>query len=281
MDGPLFSTEKTMKYENKNRFDSVALTSRLEGFIPWFWAPKNEPPIKAKILAPSYIKASPTVYISERRVIIHGLERSGTGFCSEMLRKNTSHTVIRSEHKHQPFDETRYSGPDPHYPVGNDLTKYIIVVRNPYSWVISYENYYMNRASLQNVNIKLTYNHCATRDRSCYVTLWNSVYNKWLEDIPKFYDYSIVRYEDLLEYPKETLTLIFSRLNLGGASKFTAVNEYLNNYAGHPDKEGVFYRKDYYLKKEYMHSFSPESLATINKCLDEELMRKLGYNLET
>jgi len=265
------------KSENRNRFDSVALTSRLEGFIPWFWAPKAPPPAKSHMEGLLHVKAVPTVYISKRRVVLHGLERSGTGFCDAILSKNLYHTDVDSVFKHTAFDSQRDGSSC------NILSKYIIVTRNPYSWVLSYEKYHINRAYDPTlIDGRLTYDYCERGNRCCYMEVWNSVYRKWLEEIPKLYDYATVKYEDLLQFPKETLMLLSLRLNLDLTEEFTGVDRYLNNYSGHSvGPNGSFTRRDYYLKKEYMHSFTRESLATINKCLDVELMRKLGYSLET
>ena len=63
--------------------------------------------------------------------------------------------------------------------------------------------------------------------------------------------------------------------------EFTEVNEYLNNYSNHATSEGKFSRKDYYLGREYMHSLTSEDRAIINEVVDKQLMRKLGYALET
>ena len=170
----------------------------------------------------------------------------------------------------------------------NSLTKYIVVVRNPYSWLISYRNYHINRASDPTVLVKLTHGcdgsdiHRLNKDKiECYIRTWNEVYNEWIEEIPKYYEHAIVRYEDLLEYPVQTLTLLCSRLNLERFESFENVLEYMNNYSGHSAPHGNFSRKDYYLKKQYMDALSRDDIARINRIIDKELMCKLGYSLES
>ena len=94
------------------------------------------------------------------------------------------------------------------------------------------------------------------------------------------YNYTIVRYEDLLAYPLQTVTSICSELKVEQQDQFREVKEYINNYSKYPTRDGLFSRKDYYLKKKYLEYLSPSHIATINSLLDKDLVKKLGYELE-
>ena len=88
-----------------------------------------------------------------------------------------------------------------------------------------------------------------------------------------------MRYEDLLQHPRQTLNRLCSVLSLECRKEFQEVKEYINNYSFHPSRRGEFSRKDYYLKKKYLDDLSPETITRINSLLDRDLVRKLGYSL--
>jgi len=268
---------------DRNIFDSVALKFLLGGLIPSFLLRSQEEPPKSALNTSLSLNAKPLLYGSCKRLVIHGLERSGTGFCSELIKRNIKHVEVYEGDKHKPFAEERLTKGPPWFYVGSNLIKYIICVKHPYSWVLSYERYGKKRCGGRIPGQTMLTNSCAPGVDSvtCCINTFNSLYSKWLSECSQLYEYAVVRYEDILEHPKASLDLLCSRLNLHRKNSFTEVNKYINNFSDYealPD--GGFSRKDYYLEKKYLHDLSPEKKATIDRLIDKSLVHTLGYSLE-
>jgi hypothetical protein len=283
VDGLPFLREQKMGRSNTNRniFGSVALTSRLGGFIPWFLQRSPDPEGNANLNSELLLAARSTIYESQRRLVVHGLERTGTGFCAELIRRNLENIKIDCSTKHNLFDKGKQTEGPPWYYEGCNLIKYIICVRHPYSWFISYKRYHEVRCSGRIPGVNMLTHTCSRMDFPCYIETFNLLYSKWIEECSKLYEYAIIRYEDILEHPEASMDLLCSRLSLSRNRPFSEVNEYMNNYSGYDALPGGYFsRRDYYLKKEYIHDLSPENKATINKLIDKNLVRTLGYSLD-
>ena len=267
---------------DRNIFDSVALKFILGGLLPSFWKkPSSTPAGKATLGNSLLVNATATDRATRRRLVVHGLERTGTGFCTELIRRNLENILIDDSHKHEYFDEDRQTGRFPWYYVGSSLIKYIICVRHPYSWFLSYKSHHSKRCTGRIPGMTMLTHHCDEGNLRHYIATFNNLYSNWISKCSKLYDYTIVRYEDILERPKESMIQLCLSLDLDTKDSFTEVKEYINNYSGHealPD--GSFSRKDYYLKREYMNDLSPENKATINKLIDKDLISTLGYSLD-
>tara|TARA_R110002051_G_scaffold32786_4_gene73978 strand:- start:28955 stop:29770 length:816 start_codon:yes stop_codon:yes gene_type:complete len=267
----------------RNRFNSVALSHRLGGLIPWFLKPKQEKEQErnpCSFRAAASIRAKPEKFLSESKIFIHGLERTGTGYCTKLLQENLYNVELIDVTKHHFFNPTSAIGKPP-YQKDTNLVKHVICVKHPYSWFLSYKKYNEVNCggAVPGVNA-LTHNPphavCGT-----HVETYNRLYNHWIDKCSNSNLIHIVRYEDLLENPEASIALLSSRFNLHTkGSSFTNPAEYLNNFSRHETDEGKFSRRDYYLKKEYMHDLSPENKDTINKVIDKKLMNILGYQLE-
>lgn len=267
----------------RNRFNSVALSHRLGGLIPWFLQPRQKgTPInhKCSLGISSGIKAKPTKFISEGKVFIHGLERTGTGYCAKLLEQNLYHTTVIQSQKHKFFDPTLGVGKPP-YQKHSNLVSYVICTKHPYSWFVSYKKYHeLNCHNGGIPGVDALTHYCESGSYGKYITTYNNLYNNWLEECSNSNLFYVVRYEDLLENPEETLKLLCSHLNIYKKKDFVNPTEYVNNYSGNETDNGKFSRKDYYLKKEYMHDLSPENRGTINSTIDKRLMNIFGYQLE-
>ena len=269
---------------DRNIFDSVALKFLLGGLIPSFLLrTQEEPPHAASLNASLSLNAKPLLYGSHKRLVIHGLERSGTGFCSELIIKNVKNAQVYQDAKHKPFAEERLTKGPPWFYAGSNLIKYIICVKHPYSWFLSYERYHKKRCTGRIPGQTMLTNICppGLDNATCYINTFNSLYSKWLSECSQLYEYAVVRYEDMLEHPKASLDLLCARLDLDRKSSFTEVNKYINNFSGYEElSDGGFSRKDYYLEKKYLHDLSPEKKATIDRLIDKSLVHTLGYSLE-
>lgn len=276
----------TRRNSDRTVFDSVALKFLLGGMIPSSWKRRPDPvTFKAKSTLNNslYVNARGTEHESQRRLIIHGLERTGTGFCTELIRRNIEYISVDDSRKHEYFDKDMRTGGLPWYYAGCSLIKYIICVRHPYSWFVSYESHHRKRCTGSDGTkgtTRLTHS-CDHGNFTHYIETFNKLYSNWLSEGSKFYDCAIIRYEDILEHPKESIASLCAKLNLRTKDFFTEVNEYINNYSNYKTlPDGSFSRKDYYLKREYMQDLSPDTKATINKLIDKDLVRSLGYSLD-
>lgn len=87
---------------------------------------------------------------------------------------------------------------------------------------------------------------------------------------------SLFRYEDFLFKPRIKICEIAGkeRLRLKGPVKIS-----MGYFGKNPDKK--FDRKDYYDNKEYFKKFTQDDLDYINKFLDPEMEKALGYEIVT
>ena len=88
----------------RNRFNSVALSHRLCGLIPSFLLPKKEEQSNpCSFIFGARLRAKPTKFIPEGKIFIHGLERTGTGYCTNLLRNNIRNVEVLDGSKHHFF----------------------------------------------------------------------------------------------------------------------------------------------------------------------------------
>ena len=266
----------------RNRFNSVALSHRLGGLIPWFLQPKKKvADNKCTFQTTSFIRAKPKKFISEGKIFIHGLERTGTGYCTKLLQENLYHTEINEARKHHFFDPAEVIG-NPPYQKHSNLIRHVICVKHPYSWFLSYKRYHeVNCRNGVIPGVDALTHYAPQAAYGMYIETYNRLYNHWIEECSTSNLLYIVRYEDLLESPEESIQLLCSRFNIYTKdSTITNPTAYYNNFSRHATDDGEFSRRDYYLKKEYMHDLSQEYKDTINKLIDRKLMNILGYQLE-
>jgi hypothetical protein len=265
----------------RNRFNSVALSHRLAGFIPWFLRPKRNNGLdsnKCSFSIDCSVKPKPTKYISRARIFIHGLERTGTGYCSRLLEENIYHISVNQTNKHNFFAGT--DDPSP-YERHSDLVRHVICTKHPYSWFLSYKKYHEVNCHNGNIpGIDALTHYCEAEAYEKYIITYNKLYNHWIEACSENNSIYIARYEDLLQYPEESIKMICSRFDLYKNRTFINPSQYYNNYSRNETDDGKFSRKKYYLKKEYMHDLSPEHRHRINSIIDRRLVNLLGYDLE-
>jgi len=83
-----------------------------------------------------------------------------------------------------------------------------------------------------------------------------------------------IKYEDLLLDCKNTMDAIASKWNISKTSTF---QDTLGYHGKNPRK--TFPRKEYYLNKKYLESFSSGDLQFTNSQLEEKLENDLGYSI--
>jgi hypothetical protein len=209
-----------------------------------------------------------TKIVNPQDFYIKGLERSGTGFCVDLLTKNIFDINILENIKHNFLDN------DPEYENHN----IIICVKNPYSWYLSYIQYW-SRDKFTMRNLEKHKMFCEGSHACGMIKMWNFFYNSCL-NIPN--KKVIIKYEDMLLNPENVIKEFASEFSLFTTQEIYGIQDYVNNYTGrHMGEKDSFNRKKYFLSKEYIGEVGIEIMNVITENLDENLLQTLGYSKES
>ena len=224
-----------------------------------------------------------TVHYSAVMKLLHyGLQRSGTNFLETAIKKNYRVKFLNDNqdrssplHKHFRLYDEKEIIPEPQY--RNDLETagfkeferllevvpdyYLVISKDPYSWLLSYTRWA---------------EQCHWPDVSHhYLIEYNLFYGKWLEFSGQTDRILFVRYLDLLQASDKELSRLESQIALKKKflSPFTSrlitkvpqSEEFSNN------------RREYYLTRQYLKSYTREELHTINTLIDPQLLSGLDY----
>lgn len=218
------------------------------------------------------------------KLLHYGLQRSGTNYFESLLKRTFSIKFLNSnrdrsspKQKHFRLYAQKDIIPEPQYRNNlnfstfeqfssffNDKAKgYIIVSKDPYSWFLSYQNW-AQKCSWPEVE-----HH--------YIEEYNHFYRKWLEFSKESTNIHFVRYIDLLTNKDMVLQEIKDKFNLKESfwAKFRSMK--LDKV---PQSESFTKDKlDYYLNHKYLLKFDDESLNLLNKNLDVNVVKSLGYEV--
>jgi hypothetical protein len=219
-----------------------------------------------------------TKLINPQTFIIKGLERSGTGFSTNVLSKNLFNLTLLDNNKHlflrgtkgvpRSVCEKRCDYPD------NAIA---LCVKNPYSWYLSYFEYW-NRDKETRRRLEKHKHFCEESHACGMIKMWNAFYRSYLEKPNGVF---IIKYEDLLLRPKKVIDSISKKFSISKTRNFYNIERYINNYSGREtNKDGSFPRKEYFLSKKYLEKISLETINDIEQSLDKELLDLLGYSKE-
>jgi hypothetical protein len=219
-----------------------------------------------------------TRLINPQTFIIKGLERSGTGFITKILSKNFFNLTVLDDKKHLFLKGTR-GVPSLACENRNDYADNTIAlcVKNPYSWYLSYLEYW-NRDKETRRKLE-KHKYFCERSHACgMIKMWNAFYRSYLEQ-PN--GVLIIKYEDLLLRPKKVIGSISEKFSMSKTRNFYNIERYINNYSGRQtNKDGSFSRKEYFLSKKYLEKIGLETINDIEESLDKELLDLLGYSKE-
>jgi len=156
----------------------------------------------------------------------------------------------------------------------SDVIYSLIIMKNPYSWLVSYKNY-INRNSNPNIP-QILHIDKSEDDLKKAVKWWNDIGSKYLEFVREHGDISIlVRYEELVDDYKIVLDNIGSTFNLTSREK-QLVN--IDSVIGPGFKNT---RKQFdagkYQSARYLKEFSADQIKLINQELDKKVMEQFEY----
>jgi len=224
------------------------------------------------------------------KLLHYGLQRSGTNFLESLVAKkyrvkflNSNIDGIRPDrssplHKHFRLYDEKDIVPEPKF--RNELKisslkdfedllevipdYYLIISKDPYSWLISYTDW-ARRSNWAEVSYH-------------YILEYNLFYGKWLELSQQTKKILFVRYIDLLRDPDEELDRLGSIMHL--KKKFLYMLR--SNVVPKVPQSGEFSmdRRNYYLGEQYLQGYTNESLQEINALIDPKVITRLGYELK-
>lgn len=218
------------------------------------------------------------------KVLLYGLQRSGTNYLEAVLRRdypveflNDPEQRASPRHKHFRLYDDKHLIPDPQY--HNDLKVtgltsleralgsvpdfYIVLSKDPYSWLISYKNW-ARRVSWPSVD-----HH--------YIQEYNLFYGKWLELARDTSRIVFVRYIDLLRDRAAELKRMEYCLGIKRKFPRNLIPNWLRNI--NRGREFTGKRRSYYLKERYLDEYDLQELKQVNLLLDRRVVTGLGYEI--
>lgn len=224
---------------------------------------------------------------TDMKLLLYGLQRSGTNFLETTLRKNFKVEFLNSNrlrsapiHKHFRFYSNKNLIPEPQYK--NDVSvesfqefeslfssapeRYLVMSKDPYSWFLSYKKW------ADKCDWPAADHH--------YAEEYNAFY-KFFAQLSRETDRIIfVRYSDLLTDAEATLTRLageadMPRRKLSEWSGFNVPRKV--SQSGSFDSE----KARYYTEREFLNQLSDQEIQEINNTIDLDLMTFLGYEVAT
>jgi hypothetical protein len=149
----------------------------------------------------------------------------------------------------------------------NNNVNFLVIIKNPYMWIKS---------------ISIFTNHAITpKFVNNYITQWNDIYLNYKYYIENKRAY-LVKYEELLEQPIETLDKIKKKFNLTPKnSEYIIENNILlanGDYNIGKIKNRIF-NKNKYIKPNIYQYLSNDIIRIINENIDISLLKYYNYDL--
>jgi len=219
------------------------------------------------------------------RILLYGLQRSGTNFVKSLLDRNFQ-TIWENDssprnspaHKHyrpyggEAFPTQEYRTEDSPKTF-RDLearlepplpTYYLIVSKSPYSWLLSYKKW-ARRCDWPEPD-----HH--------YIEEWNHFYRTWLKWGETTERIIFVRYIDVLENVEQELQRIRKDVGLKKRWQACFLKMIPSKVEQSPnfDKE----RRLHYLEKKFLEEYSQKEIGVVNKNLANRVVKRMGYEVK-
>jgi len=208
-------------------------------------------------------------------VKVHGLLRTGTNYITSLIDMNFNAFCLNSEEegwKHGPCNYTeRYY--------------FIFLVKDPYSWLISFKEWEeIHLRSVEPKSLKDFMIDPLTHEK--LKLAWNAEnpLDAWNAAIASWNGYSsknntiFIRYEDLLTSFDDVLMKIQDKFAFEAKlASFKNIEKRSDNWKTPTPRKKMDLA--YYKKKLYMDLFGQTELELMRLNLDEELIKRNGYNI--
>jgi hypothetical protein len=225
------------------------------------------------------------MFFNKKKVLHYGLQRSGTNYLRSLLQKffrvkflNSNKNRANPVQKHFRLYDEKDIIPEPKYKnnilvlnfkdfeqkLKKSADIYIVVSKNPYSWLISYENW-AKKCDWPEVD-----HH--------YIQEWNLFYEKWLELASQTEKIIFVKYIELIKDLNNELEKIAYKANLKRKIIYPFIDKHIQKVS--QSDEFTKKRKKYYLNEEYIDKYSDKKFKRVNELIDKNVVKALGYKVE-
>jgi len=227
---------------------------------------------------------------------IYGLERTGTNYTSSLIEENFDYVkvfmniggwkhghLIKYPNKKIMFKTVDFKSFKKYKNTGlinlfkKNKIEFLITVKNPYTWLNSYLEFYGKEKPYQKFVERNDENIVKI------IKLWNNSYQNYKKFLERG-DAHLIRYEDILSNYLYFLRKMMKNFNLKKKNdKFGNIH---NKLRANPDgnmgkvKNQIFDKKNYYLQPEVNKIFKNREIKLINRHLDKDLVEFYGYRIE-
>ena len=154
---------------------------------------------------------------------------------------------------------------------------FIILVKNPYSWLLSlYRNPHKTRRLRNQIRSKpfITFLKAPFDFSTNPIQLYNQRIRYYLT-FDKFVNKCIIiKFEDLIRIPMNCIDLVATKFNLQRHENFVNFSRRISSGG---NMLNIEFNKDFYLQRKWKSKLNSEQILFINRQLDWELVNKLGY----
>lgn len=153
---------------------------------------------------------------------------------------------------------------------------FLVLAKNPYSWLLS-----MHRKPYQHEELKqLPLSRFVAfpyGDYASPLAMWNQKYRAYLAMQGYVRHFALLRYEDLLARPQQTLEQLAERFGMAkGFQWFVNEDRTLTNHHGTLPQ---LFHKEYYLEEKWKKEWPAELRQAVAAQPDPDLMQRLGYEI--
>lgn len=241
------------------------------------------------------------------RIKIYGERNSGTNYLFKLLRRNLEAGLLRgvvpwyvripfpqSETVRDLYFELTFGrnlgwkhrlAPSPatvrETRIYSDKLFFVTLTKNPYSWLLSlYRHPYHYQGEFSTFQEFLSAPWTTVRRAKAPpeypnpIIMWNeknAAYLRLRSGMPTV----VLRYEDLLADPDQTLAKVASQFSIDrSGSSFENITQSTKEQDG---SKGFDYYQQYYLGEQWRAELQPTAVQIINRYLDCDLMAQFGY----
>ena len=155
---------------------------------------------------------------------------------------------------------------------------FVISVKNPYAWAASYARYCGWMTNTEN-GLQMATKYAAGLQWACQES--NRRHRAWLDHCRKFPAHSIVvRYEDLLAEPAQTLVLVASKFGLDQPTEVAVPKRMIGPPVWDNDPPLVYQQQfdsSFYEQKRFMNQLNRELWDIVDCTIDWKLMGAFAY----
>ena len=223
---------------------------------------------KPKVLSKLY-------FSGQDPIKIHGSLRVGTNYLKKLIERNFEGRVFKSEEFGWKHGKIKYC----------KNFKYIIIARNPFSWVNSFYNWEKihERTTSENLfnflSAGVTHPQLKNEwNATNPIDAWNKTYETYIDYLDRD-NVVYIRYEDLISDFNRTIEDLCQNASLTTKlDRFVDCKERADNWKKpNPQKE---LNVSFYKNKNYLAKLDRQSIAFITNNLNSELIAKMGYDID-